>query len=115
MRGFQDSRKTNSKLHYSQRQSEIPSWPQPVLETGNEWWEEQCISRVTTRIDQGKYTSSVRCVTCASSSFSPFAGVDAATGIFLADEGLDVGVEDFGVVELDLDAPVTNDNTSVSF
>lgn len=26
-------------------------------------------------------------------------------GIFLAEEGLDVGVEDLGVVELDLDAP----------
>lgn len=43
-------------------------------------------------------------MTCASSSFSPLAGVDG-TGIFLADEGLDVGVEDFGVAELDLEAP----------
>lgn len=49
----------------------------------------------------------MRCVTCASSSFSPRAGVDA-TGIFLADDGLDVGVEDLGVVELDLDAPTTD-------
>ena len=52
-------------------------------------------------------TCSVRCVTCASSSFSPLAGVDG-TGIFLADEGLDVGVEDLGVVELDLDAPTAD-------
>lgn len=51
-----------------------------------------------------KHTSSVSCVTCASSSFSPLAGVEGA-GIFLADEGLDVGVDDLGVVELDLDAP----------
>lgn len=43
-------------------------------------------------------------MTCATSSFSPLAGADG-TGIFLADEGLDVGVEDLGVVELDLDAP----------
>lgn len=43
-------------------------------------------------------------MTCASSSFSPLAGVDD-TGIFLADEGLDVGVEDLGVVELVLEAP----------
>lgn len=28
-------------------------------------------------------------------------------GIFLADEGLDVGVEDLGVVAVDLEAPVT--------
>lgn len=55
-----------------------------------------------------EYTSSVRCVTCASSSFSPFAGVDVTAGIFLADEGLDVGVEDLGVVALDLDAPAAN-------
>lgn len=27
-------------------------------------------------------------------------------GIFLADEGLDVGVEDLGVVAVDLEAPV---------
>lgn len=54
-----------------------------------------------------EHTCSVRCVTCASSSFSPLAGVDG-TGIFLADEGLDVGVEDLGVVELDLDAPMTD-------
>ncbi len=53
------------------------------------------------------HTCSVRCVTCASSSFSPLAVVDG-TGIFLADEGLDVGVEDLGVVELDLDAPRTD-------
>ena len=53
-------------------------------------------------------TCSVRCVTCASSSFSPLAGVGVA-GIFLADEGLDVGVEDLGVVELDLDAPTAED------
>lgn len=53
-------------------------------------------------------TCSVRCVTCASSSFSPLAGVGVA-GIFLADEGLDVGVEDLGVVELDLDAPTVED------
>lgn len=65
-------------------------------------------SCLTTRSDMFKYTCSVRCVTCASSSFSPFAGVGAATGIFLADEGLDVGVEDLGVVELDLDAPAAN-------
>lgn len=43
-------------------------------------------------------------MTCASSSFSPLAGVDG-TGIFFADEGLDVGVEDLGVVALDLEAP----------
>ena len=53
-----------------------------------------------------KHTCSVRCVTCASSSFSPLAGVDAVGGIFLADEGLDVGVADLGITELDLDAPV---------
>ena len=48
-------------------------------------------------------------MTCASSSFSPLAGVDVATaGIFLADEGRDVGVEDLGVVELDLDAPTAD-------
>lgn len=52
-------------------------------------------------------TSSVRCVTCASSSFSPLAGADG-TGIFLADDGLDVGVEDLGVVALDLDAPTAD-------
>lgn len=46
-------------------------------------------------------------MTCASSSFSPLAGVDG-TGIFLADEGLDVGVEDLGVVALDLEAPTTD-------
>ncbi len=46
-------------------------------------------------------------MTCASSSFSPLAGADG-TGIFLADEGLDVGVEDLGVVELDLDAPTAD-------
>lgn len=51
-----------------------------------------------------EHTCSVSCVTCASSSFSPLAGVDG-TGIFLADEGLDVGVEDLGVVALDLEAP----------
>lgn len=28
-------------------------------------------------------------------------------GILLADEGRDVGVDDFGVVELDLEAPAT--------
>lgn len=47
----------------------------------------------------------MRCTTCASSSFSPLAGVDPATGIFLADEGLDVGVVGLGVVELNLEAP----------
>lgn len=47
-------------------------------------------------------------MTCASSSFSPLAGVAAAAGILLADEGLDVGVEDFGVVALDLDAPAAH-------
>lgn len=52
-----------------------------------------------------KHTCSLRCVTCASSSFSPLAGADV-TGIFLADEGLDDGVEDLGVVELALEAPV---------
>lgn len=46
-------------------------------------------------------------MTCASSSFSPLAGVDG-TGIFLADEGLDVGVEDLGVVALDLEAPTAD-------
>lgn len=46
-------------------------------------------------------------MTCASSSFSPLAGVGVA-GIFLADEGLDVGVEDLGVVALDLDAPTAD-------
>lgn len=51
-------------------------------------------------------------MTCASSSFSPLAGVGVA-GIFLADEGLDVGVEDLGVVELDLDAP-TAENGFIS-
>lgn len=45
-------------------------------------------------------------MTCASSSFSPLAGIGVASaGIFLADEGLDVGVAILGVVELDLDAP----------
>lgn len=63
-------------------------------------------------------------MTCASSSFSPLAGADVA-GIFLADEGLDVGVEDLGVVEVDLDAPTAekrfvtqgwmNDNVIVTF
>lgn len=48
-------------------------------------------------------------MTCASSSFSPLAGV-VITGSFLADEGLDVGVEDFGVVEVDFDAPSTDKN-----
>lgn len=43
-------------------------------------------------------------MTCASSSFSPLAGV-VGGGIFLADEGRDVGVDDLGVVELDLEAP----------
>jgi len=43
-------------------------------------------------------------VTCASSSFSPLAGVDGP-GIFLADEGLDDGVVDLGVVEVTLEAP----------
>lgn len=54
-------------------------------------------------------TWSVSCMTCASSSFSPLAvGIAAAAvGILLADEGLDVGVEDLGVVALTLDAPVT--------
>lgn len=66
----------------------------------------QIPSCLTTRSD--KLTCSVRCVTCASSSFSPFAGVGVTTGIFLAEEGLDVGVEDLGVVELDLDAPAAN-------
>lgn len=47
-------------------------------------------------------------MTCASSSFSPLARVVATTGILLADEGLDVGVEDFGVVALDLDAPAVH-------
>lgn len=48
-------------------------------------------------------------MTCASSSFSPLAGVGVAiAAIFLADEGLDVGVEDLGVVELDLDAPTAD-------
>lgn len=51
-------------------------------------------------------TSSVSCVTCASSSFSPLAGV-VGGGILLADDGLDVGVDDLGVVELDLEAPAT--------
>lgn len=45
-------------------------------------------------------------MTCASSSFSPLAGV-VGGGILLADEGRDVGVDDFGVVELDLEAPAT--------
>lgn len=43
-------------------------------------------------------------MTCASSSFSPLAGV-VGGGILLADEGRDVGVDDLGVVELDLEAP----------
>lgn len=55
---------------------------------------------------QFNHTCSVRCVTCASSSFSPLAG-GAVAGIFLADEGRDVGVEDLGVVEVDLDAPTS--------
>lgn len=65
-------------------------------------YRETCFVRVCV------HTCSVRCVTCASSSFSPLAGDAAAAGIFLADEGLDVGVEDFGVVVLDLDAPAAH-------
>lgn len=48
-------------------------------------------------------------MTCASSSFSPLLGVCGA-GIFLADEGRDVGVADLGVVEVDFDAPVDKIN-----
>lgn len=47
-------------------------------------------------------------MTCASSSFSPLAGVDTVAGIFLAEEGLDVGVEALGVVELNLEAPAAH-------
>lgn len=34
-------------------------------------------------------------------------------GIFLADEGLDVGVEDLGVVAVDLEAPAVGGRTEV--
>lgn len=35
-------------------------------------------------------------------------------GIFLADEGLDVGVEDLGVVAVDLEAPVETQRFGIS-
>lgn len=66
-----------------------------------------CLHRVMSLWEKKVYlpvTSSVSRVTCASSSFSPLAGVEGM-GIFLADEGLDVGVEDLGVVAADLEAP----------
>lgn len=52
-------------------------------------------------------TCSFSCVTWATSSFSPLAGVADSTGSFLADEGRDVVVvlEALGVVLADLVAP----------
>lgn len=52
-------------------------------------------------------TWSFSCVTWASSSFSPLAGVADITGIFLAEEGreVEVEVEDLGVELVDLVAP----------
>lgn len=54
-------------------------------------------------IGLGVSTCSPSCVTWASSSFSPLAGVDDITGIFLAEEGREV--EDLGVELADLVAP----------
>lgn len=58
-------------------------------------------------IGLGVSTCSPSCVTWASSSFSPLAGVDDITGIFLAEEGreVEVEVEDLGVELADLVAP----------
>ncbi len=55
----------------------------------------------------GMSTCSFSCVTWASSSFSPLAGVAGITGIFLAEEGreVEVEVEDLGVELVDLVAP----------
>ncbi len=50
-------------------------------------------------------TCSFSCVTWASSSFSPLAGVADITGIFLAEDGREVEVEDLGVELVDLVAP----------
>lgn len=56
-------------------------------------------------ITLGVSTCSLSCVTWASSSFSPLAGVADITGIFLAEEGREVEVEDLGVEVVDLVAP----------